>query len=291
MCSKHCLTKKFAYAGYTASTDTAAVLYKIDKVAVGHAVKDDKNVVRMLKQRTKVMNTNVWEMLSSNIALKTSSMEMLVEFSSILSEEKILRPGTIIDCAENGFLVTDGTIHFLLDATICDSDHDLDGMDLPEQISEGNEDQDSGDAGDYMHTASGTASLKISRTRYTRSTGGKNVHAEVISSPNFLSGTIELLAKSGSLRSVSSAGTSGKHTFRGSRRSLFLDEEAYAGAMIMDVNSFLLQESSNIQCECIKDSKIRTFERHAMLRFLHKYPGLMVRLLDSVMSNAEQLFS
>ncbi|GMI05470.1 hypothetical protein TrVE_jg4586 [Triparma verrucosa] len=284
-------------AGYTASTDTAAVLYKIDKLAVGHAVKDDKNVVLMLKQLTKVMNTNVWEMLSSNIALKNSSMEMLVEFSSILSEEKILRPGTIIECAENGFLVTDGTIHFLLDATICDSDHDLDDMDLPEQIIEGNENQDSGDAddgGDYMHTGSGTNSLKISRTRYTRSTGGKNVHAEVISSPNFLTGTIELLAKSGSLRSVSSgsqAVTSGKHTFRGSQRSLFIDEEAYPGAMIMDVNSFLLQESSNIQCECITDAKIRTFERHAMLRFLHKYPGLMVRLLDTVMSNAEQLFS
>lgn len=66
-------------------------LYKVDKVAVGHAVKDDANVVRMLRQLTKVMNTNVWEMLSSNLTLKNSSMEMLVEFSSILSEEKVRR--------------------------------------------------------------------------------------------------------------------------------------------------------------------------------------------------------
>ncbi|GMH59388.1 hypothetical protein TL16_g02820 [Triparma laevis f. inornata] len=289
-------------ASFSACTETAVFLYKVDKVAVGHAVKDDANVVRMLRQLTKVMNTNVWEMLSSNLTLKNSSMEMLVEFSSILSEEKLLEPGTLVDCEWSGFLVTSGSVHFLLDATICDSDQEIDDMlppDIPEVVEEGNEEDSSGMfsfRGSPGQAGATTDPLDRGRSRFKRSTGGKKtgeLQAEVISSPNFLSGTIELLAKSGSLRSVSSSqgGTTGKSTFRGSKRSLFIDEEAYAGTIIMDMNAFLLQESSNIQCESITEAKVRTFERHEMLQFLHKYPGLMVRLLDSVMSNSKMIYS
>ena len=115
--------------------------------------------------------------------------------------------------------------------------------------------------------------------------GGGRAHGTLAKNPDYLSGTIELLAKTASMRG-SLRGCKGKSTFRGgNHRSLYIDEEANVGAMVMDTNAFLLQEPSTVQVESILDSKIRKFNREDALRFLHKYPGVMITLLDSVMVN------
>ena len=75
-----------------------------------------------------------------------------------------------------------------------------------------------------------------------------------------------------------------------SRRSLFIDEEAEVGSVVMDTNAFLLQEPSPIQCETITECAVRKFERDDAIKFLHKYPGVMITLLDSVMANEKTIY-
>ena len=63
------------------------------------------------------------------------------------------------------------------------------------------------------------------------------------------------------------------------------------GSMVMDTNAFLLHEPSTIQVETITDARIRKFEREDALKFLHRYPGAMMTLLDSVMASDRTIFS
>ena len=143
--------------------------------------------------------------------------------------------------------------------------------------------------------SSGRVKRSSSRLKSTGSKGSfgseRDTNVDVIKRelPGFMNNTIDLLAQTWSQRSIELNTGSQKTTFRGQHlRSTYVEEEGGAGMMVLDINSIILKDQSLIQVETITHARVRMLERDAVIAFMKKYPGILVKVLDSFLSTGEK---
>ena len=253
-------------AAFSVTTTTTTYMFEINLAVVKKVLTNAKEL-QVLENLAILMKTNTWNALAANSILQRLTMMQCVSFAAFLGEEVIYEAGEEIDCEQCGFLVTEGTLHVLLDTTQGNEESD---DDEEEEEEEEEEEKEKGEA-----TLPGSIEL-----------------GEVAETVKLLAGNIDVEMRKDSVAGQNNASVRvSATTFRGQHaRVSFIDEECIPGTMVLDANAFIMNTVSEVQVEAMTRCAIRKFERDKTLAFMHHNPGLMMRLIDSIMSNLESTF-
>jgi CRP-like cAMP-binding protein/phosphoribosyl 1,2-cyclic phosphodiesterase len=273
-------------ASYTIKTKTNTYVYEIDAATVKSVLQGKVQELKVMEKLANLMQTKTWDALANNSILQKLTMTQCVAFASFLDDEIVYEAGEEIDCEQCGFLVVEGTVHVLLDTT--------QGNDSESDAGESDDDEDDGEEEEEEEEGTKKPKSKGGRKASTTVPGELHLEEEMKKTVKLLASNIDPAGGGvpGELNGVGRESVrQSATTFRGQHeRVCFIDENGFRGTMVLDANAFIMNAISEVQVEAVNRVVLRKFQRTETLGFMHHNPGLMISLIDSIMSNSESTF-
>ena len=256
---------------FSIKTITGCTLYEVPKAAIEAVVTDEAELQKMTRLADLIVSSS-WDIIGSNVMLKNLTMMQRLDFAEMLGEEIDLEREEEFDCADNGFIVISGEVNVSLDEN--------------EERTVGTMAMDGPTDGPTNGATSGTSRMRLTN----RGVADKDMAA--VKKQGLLGDDGQFSIFTARTAETLLGGTQklGRATYRGSGESKFVDEIVGSGSVMMDINAFLEGNESWVYATVnVGEAVIRPFSRPDAVKFIQKYPGLMMQMLDTVVTTQHEV--